>query len=540
MFELLILFSHFHASSSVKMRGVFATLFMVLGGAAGLSACGSNYSAPDTLVIPAPVAPVPTPPAPTPPVVAMSAITGVAAVGKPIAGGTVSARCAGAVTGASATTSATGAWSMSLASASMPCALEVSGGTIGGVANTLRLHSYAAGAGVANITTLTDMVIALSANADPVTWFAGLDATHPPAIAAALAAAQTKVIAGLSSANYALPSSGGFNLLTSPFNAAAGDAYDAMLDAFALSLANSGLSFQQLLTNVLGAAPSIGLSLPAFGFTTPVVPPPVTTPPVTTPPVTPGGFALVAKSNIVAADIASAVTGSDGSFGTVLVAGTPKAFTNNCGIQVKADGALVLIGVANGVTHTITASANGDVSDQIFKISVIDKIQAFDFATNSNVIVEFVRGKMTSAVATRGDISLSCTRLNPHITSVGNAVAPALYGATAADFDISLVGTYKNATCTITVSSSGVMRLVEGAVDVSATLGGEPSDVIVVPAPGYVGLQAEDGKLDGTQTQVYLDRAVVAGQPTQYSGSATVVVPKPFNRLANCQGLVKQ
>ncbi|PWF55235.1 hypothetical protein [Massilia glaciei] len=60
MFELLILISHFHASSTQRMRGMLATLCVVMAGAAGMSACADSYASPEPVVAhePVPVPPV--------------------------------------------------------------------------------------------------------------------------------------------------------------------------------------------------------------------------------------------------------------------------------------------------------------------------------------------------------------------------------------------------------------------------------------------------------------------------------------------------
>ena len=59
-----------------------------------------------------------------------ASISGVAAVGAPIVGGTVNATCGGGVT-RTATTSTAGTYSLSVPRAALPCAMRVSGGNRG-------------------------------------------------------------------------------------------------------------------------------------------------------------------------------------------------------------------------------------------------------------------------------------------------------------------------------------------------------------------------------------------------------------------------
>jgi hypothetical protein len=87
------------------------------------------------------------------------ALTGTAATGAPIAGATVNVRCANAI--GSTTTASDGTYSLTVSSGVAPCLLqvEVKNGT-GTV--TDRFHGYASAAGVANVTPLTDVVLALA------------------------------------------------------------------------------------------------------------------------------------------------------------------------------------------------------------------------------------------------------------------------------------------------------------------------------------------------------------------------------------------
>src|SRR5690606_29628205 len=84
--------------------------------------------------------------------VATLQLTGTAAVGAPIVGGAVVAKCAdGSGFTTSVGTNAQGVFTGLVASSAFPCALQITGG-----APAIVLHSYTANAGTVNITPLTD------------------------------------------------------------------------------------------------------------------------------------------------------------------------------------------------------------------------------------------------------------------------------------------------------------------------------------------------------------------------------------------------
>ena len=109
-------------------------------------------------------------------------INGIAAVGTPIVGGNISVICA-AGSPFSTTTDTGGAWQVTFSGETLPCAVEVSGGTINGVANTTNYNSIAISTGTVNVTPLTDLLVAnLVGTATPSTWFAGLS-SNPASLA---------------------------------------------------------------------------------------------------------------------------------------------------------------------------------------------------------------------------------------------------------------------------------------------------------------------------------------------------------------------
>src|SRR5690554_431317 len=145
-------------------------------------------------------------------------LSGTAAVGAAIVDGTVTAKCAdGNTFTQTVTTDASGNWSGTLASASMPCALRVTGGT-----PPDTLYSYASSTGTVNITPLTTLALAQATYSLPADWFANFDGTPVDVISAA-----NEVLDALADANFVVPTSG--NPFTTPF-VADGTGWDGLLD----------------------------------------------------------------------------------------------------------------------------------------------------------------------------------------------------------------------------------------------------------------------------------------------------------------------
>ena len=92
---------------------------------------------------------------------ASTTLSGTAAVGAPIVGAAVNVTCAaGAALSNIPATSAIGAWSVTLSGQTLPCAVQVSGGTVNGAANTTTYQSIANAYGIVNVTPLTDLLVA--------------------------------------------------------------------------------------------------------------------------------------------------------------------------------------------------------------------------------------------------------------------------------------------------------------------------------------------------------------------------------------------
>lgn len=198
---------------------------LIAAAAVALVACGSDDES--------------TPSAPTSPTT--TTLGGVAAVGKPIVGGTVNVACAGG-SPLSTTTAAGGVWEVTINGQTLPCAVQVQGGTVDGVANGLALHSIAFDFGNINVSTLTDLAFARSVGGNPQAWFAaptfaGLDSAR-------VNAAMTQVAEALG----ITAALGERNPLVSAFEPKPGDPIDDLLEALADALQALDTDFATLLT----------------------------------------------------------------------------------------------------------------------------------------------------------------------------------------------------------------------------------------------------------------------------------------------------
>jgi hypothetical protein len=197
------------------------------------------------------------------PSVNTGSLSGVAAVGTPIVNGTIKITCAGGNALAQSTTTNSGAWRTTLFGQSLPCVVQVSGGTISGAANVTPYHSIATVYGNVNITPMTDLIVAnLGANALPSNWFTSISAT--PNVIHGITQAQVDLaVANLKAAMPSLVSLNTINPLTASFVPTAGDPYDDMLTAIQTAISNSGVTYSTLLSNAsasLFTAPPAGFS----------------------------------------------------------------------------------------------------------------------------------------------------------------------------------------------------------------------------------------------------------------------------------------
>jgi hypothetical protein len=176
-------------------------------------------------------------------------LTGVAATGLAISGGSVSARCVSG-TPVVAATSVSGAFSLNVANATLPCMLELSYSDSMGMPQ--KLHSYASSAGVVNITPLTELVVAAALRGSPLTNFTSSTLNFSSVtsnISSAINTVKARLTSlGVSTANFPQ------DPITTPFVAAsastAGDAVDRVLDDLKAKIASTNTPLATLVLQV--------------------------------------------------------------------------------------------------------------------------------------------------------------------------------------------------------------------------------------------------------------------------------------------------
>ena len=182
---------------------------------------------------------------------ASNTLSGLAAIGAGIANAAVTAKCA---TGAplTGTTDANGSFDLVLGGRTLPCMLQVTGGT-----PAVTLYSFAQAVGRVNITPVTDLIVSRALGSDPAAAFASYTAANGTSIEAGLTAAKTYVATQINSIT------GGAitNPLTGSFSV--GDADDKVLDALGSAMGAASADIVALRTQVLGSNP-LTATVPAY------------------------------------------------------------------------------------------------------------------------------------------------------------------------------------------------------------------------------------------------------------------------------------
>jgi hypothetical protein len=211
-----------------------SVLAPVLVAAAAMTACGGGGSD----------APPPPPPTPT-----SVTIAGTAAKGAALAGATVDIKCA-AGTGA-ATAGSDGTYTVTITEGALPCALRATG-TEGSVFHSVVAGTGSTGTYAANVTPLTEMLVAQLAAAAPAAFFDGFGsstAVTAEALTQAddylkLALAGVTDLTGVSPATDAL---------------VVGDSHDQKIDATMAGLLAAGMPLDQTVAAIVAnpAAPDV-------------------------------------------------------------------------------------------------------------------------------------------------------------------------------------------------------------------------------------------------------------------------------------------
>ena len=175
-------------------------------------------------------------------------LSGTASVGPPVAFAAVSLRCADGRSLATSTNDS-GIWQLVVADQALPCALQLKGGSVNGIANTTVYHSIALSIGVSNITPLSDLVLAQLLGASPQAWF------DKPDFALVNALSMQTALGTVSSALCLTAALRQANPLTVPFSSDADNFLDRALTAMSAALANPAVNkrYADLLDSAIAA-----------------------------------------------------------------------------------------------------------------------------------------------------------------------------------------------------------------------------------------------------------------------------------------------
>ena len=184
-------------------------------------------------------------------------LRGVAAVGAPIVGGDVDAKCSDGNTYNANPTSTNGAWSIAAVStAAFPCVVQIRNGE-----PEVKLNSFAAAPGVVNITPFTDLILAIAAKGDPSDYFSNISEENKAELANEINSAIIKLKNALATKGY-LTVGDSFDPINARFTATSGNFYDDLLEDFKQGLNDDGgKTYEDLLEGVLDD-PSAELVLP--------------------------------------------------------------------------------------------------------------------------------------------------------------------------------------------------------------------------------------------------------------------------------------
>ena len=175
-------------------------------------------------------------------------LTGVVAKGAALTGAAVEAKCASGT--GTATTGTDGSYSITITSGELPCVLEATASATDG---GMVLHSVALpGATTANITPLTELLVAQLTGQDPAAY---MDTVSASALTAAVTTttvgtAQTAVLSTLTAAGIDTSAISSTSLISGTLVAGSGTGYDGVLDTLATTLTAAGTTLTELVATV--------------------------------------------------------------------------------------------------------------------------------------------------------------------------------------------------------------------------------------------------------------------------------------------------
>lgn len=287
---------------------------------ATLTACGGGG---DPVATPTPTTPAAT--AQPVPASTSLAVAGTAIHATALAGRAVDAKCKKG--SGSATTGSDGSYALTIASGELPCLVRVT------EADASTLHAVAQGTGLsaaANITPLTQLVVARLAGADPAAYYAAFDSTAAAFVTgAAVTAAQSSVVKTVQAGGISLTGFG--DLMAVAASTVQGGVQSAALLQMDSALNASGTKLATLTLAVVNTTPATAAGLPVATTGVAMLPPDLLLKPAA------AGCAALRSGSFRAATLANGLTRVSRM---VINASTP-AITNADGTSTKllANGA---------------------------------------------------------------------------------------------------------------------------------------------------------------------------------------------------------
>jgi hypothetical protein len=310
-----------------------------------------------------------------------STLSGVVAVSAPIANGAIQVKCAGG-NPLNTTTNSSGTWQITISGQTPPCAVEISGGTVNRISNTLSYHSVATSFGTVNVTPLTDLALAnLVGTATPDIWFASLASNELALITSTLI---DVALSNQCAALYGLTPLCSTNPITTAFSPVSGDSMYKMLSALQIAMQDTGITYASLLSD----ASAVNYAAPAVSFNTALTNAYTNTTTIsatanTTAQSLTVGTAMTAFSPLVASDgfppytysyTGTLPTGLSLNTSTGVVSGTPTATYTTADVVFSVEDA-----------HNVVASTTSTVSFTVGPAAV--NISAIANTTSQNLTV---------------------------------------------------------------------------------------------------------------------------------------------------------
>lgn len=188
-------------------------------------------------------------------------VAGSVAVGAPVAGATVTVKCAAATAVTTVTTDTEGAYTVQIPDNAFPCALQASGGDLPEAFTALHSLAATAEATIVNITPLTDLALSRAAGIGAGSWFAS--PVGWPSAAEALPAAFDTLRTLLLTQGFGVPASwpagslAPLDLAFVPSRTPAPDTIDSLLEQVQAAAAAANTSFDTLVAGFLQATPTL-------------------------------------------------------------------------------------------------------------------------------------------------------------------------------------------------------------------------------------------------------------------------------------------